>query len=115
MHAAGNLTRFDLAICRVFALLVRTQLSNEHYSMIPRAWPEILDFQSKHTLRNKAQGLAGVEPTPFDCCINSCICFAGERFVESPAARNRRNAPPVFRRCFDQCFSLSRIPQMFLL
>ena len=39
----------------------------------------------------------------------------GERFVDSLAAQNRRNAPPVFRRCFDRCFSLSRIPQVFLL
>lgn len=75
--AAGNLTRFELAICRVFAFVVRTQLSNEHYSMVPKAWPEISDFHSKHTLRTKAQGLAGVQPLPFDCCIGSCVCFAG--------------------------------------
>ena len=39
----------------------------------------------------------------------------GERFVDSPAARNRRNVSPDFRRCFDRGFALSRIPQMFLL
>ena len=78
MHtAAENLTKFELAICRVFAFVVRTQMSNEHYSMVPEAWPEISEFHSKHTLRAKVQGLAGVKPTQYDCCVGSCVCFAG--------------------------------------
>jgi len=45
--------------------------------MIPETWPEISHFYSEHVLRAKAQGLAGVEPLRFDCCVNSCVCFAG--------------------------------------
>ena len=45
--------------------------------MIPKTWTEISQFESEHVLRVKAQGLAGVEPVRFDCCVNSCVCFAG--------------------------------------
>lgn len=76
--AAGNLTRFELAICRAFAFVVRTQLSNDHHAMVQEAWPEVSNFHSKHTLRAKAQALAGVKPQQFDCCIGSCVCFTGQ-------------------------------------
>ena len=74
---AGNLTQYEHAICRMFAFLVRTQLTNEQFSMIPETWPEISDFHSEHILRAKASGLAGIEPIRFDCCVGSCVCFAG--------------------------------------
>ena len=45
--------------------------------MIQETWPEISDFHSEYTLRTKAQGLAGIKPLRFDCCIGSCVCFAG--------------------------------------
>jgi hypothetical protein len=74
---AADLTRYELAICRAFAFLVRTRLTDKNFAMIPETWPEISGFHSKHVLRAKAQGLAGVEPLRFDCCPNSCVCFAG--------------------------------------
>ena len=74
---AGNLTNYELAICRAFAFLVRSRLSSEHFGMIPETWPEITEFQSEHVLRAKAQALAEVEPLRFDCCVGSCVCFAG--------------------------------------
>ena len=64
---AGNLTNYELAICRAFAFLVRSRLSSEHFGMIPETWPEITEFQSEHVLRAKAQALAEVEPLRFDC------------------------------------------------
>jgi len=45
--------------------------------MIKETWPEISRFDSKRVLRTKAQRLAGVEPQCFDCCVGSCVCFAG--------------------------------------
>ena len=74
---AGNLTRYELAICHAFAFLVRTQLTSEQFSMIPETWPEISDFHSEHVLRAKVSGLAGIEPQQFDCCVGSCVCFTG--------------------------------------
>ena len=75
---AGNLTRYDLAICRAFAFLVRTQLTSKNFAMVPETWPGISEFHSEHVLRAKAQGLAGVKPLRFNCCANSCVCFAGQ-------------------------------------
>ena len=74
---AGNLTQYELAICRTFAFLVRTQLTGEQFSMIPDMWPEISDFHSEHVLCAKVSGLAGIEPQRFDCCVGSCVCFTG--------------------------------------
>ena len=74
---ADNLTAYDLAICRAFAFLIRTQLTREKFGMIPETWPEISSFHSGHVLRAESRRLAGVDPLQFDCCINSCICFAG--------------------------------------
>lgn len=45
--------------------------------MVQETWPEISEFYSKHILRAKARGLAGVKPVQYDCCIGSCVCFAG--------------------------------------
>ena len=44
--------------------------------MIPETW-KVDDFKSQHVLRAKAQSLAGIEPLRFDCCTNSCVCYAG--------------------------------------
>ena len=75
--AANHLTEYELAICRAFAFLVRSQLTSERFSMIPETWPEITQFQSEYLLRAKVKGLAGVKPQRFDCCVGSCVCFAG--------------------------------------
>lgn len=72
----GNLTKYELAICRAFAFLVRTQLSSDHFEMIPETW-NVDNFKSEHILRAKVQSLAGIEPLRFDCCANSCVCYAG--------------------------------------
>jgi hypothetical protein len=35
------------------------------------------DFPSAYLLRARAKELTGIEPVRYDCCINSCICYAG--------------------------------------
>jgi hypothetical protein len=46
--------------------------------MIPEAWPRAAaSFESEHILRAKAQALAEIEPMRFDCCVGSCVCYAG--------------------------------------
>ena len=74
---ANHLTDYELAICRAFAFLIRSQLTGEQFSMIPETWPEISQFYSEYSLRAKVQGLTGVKPQRFDCCVGSCVCFAG--------------------------------------
>ena len=44
--------------------------------MIPETW-NVPGFKSAHVLRTKAQALAGIEPLRFDCCVGSCVCYAG--------------------------------------
>ena len=44
--------------------------------MIPET-RKVDDFKSQHTLRAKAQALAGIDPLRFDCCVDSCICYTG--------------------------------------
>ena len=74
---AHHLSDYERAICRAFAFLVRSQLSNGQFAMIPNAWQQIIDFESEYVLRAKVEALAGVKPQKFDCCVNSCVCFAG--------------------------------------
>lgn len=45
--------------------------------MVPVTWTEISDFKSEHVLRAKAKALADIEPLRFDCCVGSCVCYAG--------------------------------------
>jgi len=73
---AGNLSQFDVAICRAFAFLIRTQLTKEGFAMIPETW-SIPNFKSEYVLRAKARSLAGIEPLRFDCCVDSCVCYTG--------------------------------------
>ena len=35
------------------------------------------DFPSAYFLRARAKELTGIEPVRYDCCVNSCICYAG--------------------------------------
>lgn len=35
------------------------------------------DFPSAYILRARAKALAGIEPKRYDCCVNSCVCYAG--------------------------------------
>ena len=113
---ANNLSAYELAICRAFAFTVRTQMSNDNYAMIKETWPEISDFPSKHTLHTKSQGLAGIEPLPFDCCVNSCVCFAGRY---SPLEKCPRCDEPRFEVNFygkkkprSQFFYIPLIPRL---
>ena len=59
---AGKLSDYDIAICRAFALLIHTQLTNLQFKMIPEAYPGIGSHKSEHILWARAQALAGIEP-----------------------------------------------------
>ena len=34
------------------------------------------DFPSAYILRARAKALTGIEPIRYDCCVNSCVCYA---------------------------------------
>lgn len=89
---AGNLSEYDMAICRAFALLIRTQLTNLKFEMVPEAYPDIKSYKSEHILRDRAQTLSGILPQRFDCCVNSCVCYAGHysQLVKCPRCNEPR-------------------------
>ena len=77
--ADGDLSEYEMKICRLFAYLVRSGQSKEKFAMLPFVFPEAPDgfFLSEYTIRSRAKKLGGVEPKHYDCCIKSCICYAG--------------------------------------
>jgi len=75
----GNLNDYDIGICKAFAWLIRSEVSRETFSSIPEAFSNFVgeDFPSAYYLRARAKVLTGIEPIRYDCCIKSCICYAG--------------------------------------
>jgi len=75
----GDLSEYDEKICRLFAYLVRTGQSKEKFAMLPFAYPDAPDgfFHSEYTIRSRAKDLAGIKPKHYNCCIKSCVCYAG--------------------------------------
>lgn len=75
----GNLHEYDISICKLFAWLVRSGVSKQMYSAMPDGLSGFIGnpLPSEYLLRARARELAGIEPVPYDCCINSHICYAG--------------------------------------
>lgn len=75
----GDLSNYDEKICRLFAYLVRSGQSKEKFAMLPFVFPEAPDgfFLSEYMIRSRAKTLSGIEPKHYDCCIKSCVCYAG--------------------------------------
>ena len=69
----------DIAICKAFAWLVRSRVSKQMFSKIPEGLSGFVKntLPSPHVLRARARELAEVEPVRYNCCIKSCICYAG--------------------------------------
>jgi hypothetical protein len=75
----GDLSEYDEKICRLFAYLVRSGQSKEKFAMLPFVYPDAPEgfFHSEYVIRSHAKTLAGIEPKHYDCCIKSCVCYAG--------------------------------------
>ena len=75
----GSLNDYDIAICKLFAWRVRTGMSKAMFSAMPDALSGFLndDLPSEHILRARAMALSGIEPIRYDCCVKSCVCYAG--------------------------------------
>lgn len=75
----GDLSENETKICRLFAYLVRSGQSKEKFAMLPFAFPDAPEglFPSEYTIRSRAEKLSGIEPKRYDCCIKSCVCYAG--------------------------------------
>ena len=49
------------------------------YAAIPEGFSTFVsdEFPTSYFLRARAKELTGIKPIRYDCCVNSCICYAG--------------------------------------
>ena len=76
-NIAGKLTERDVAILRAYTFKVDEHLTDEAFAKIPFAFPKEA-VPTVKVCRSRLQALSGFKPVRYDCCINSCCCFAGE-------------------------------------
>ena len=66
-----------MSILRAYSFKVDEHLTDEAFAKIPYAFPSE-PVPSVNICRSRLQFLSGLKPERYDCCINSCCCFAGE-------------------------------------
>src|SRR5882762_1209378 len=76
-NTAGKLSERDMSILRAYALKVNEHMTNKAFAKIPFSFPKE-PVPSVKVCRALLLALSGFKPVPYDCCINSCCCFAGE-------------------------------------
>ena len=75
----GDLSDYDEKICHLFAYLVCSGQSKKKFAMLPFVYPEAPEgfFLSEYTICSCAKTLSGIKPKHYNCCIKSCVCYAG--------------------------------------
>ena len=76
-NSAGKLSERDMSILRAYAFKVDEHLTDEAFAKIPFAFPKET-VPTVKVCKSRLQALSGFKPEKYDCCINSCCCFAGE-------------------------------------
>ncbi|KAI0795169.1 hypothetical protein BC629DRAFT_1250557, partial [Irpex lacteus] len=66
----------DFDYLRPFALKVDTHMPGETFAKLEYAFPSS-NVPSWKVCQQRVADLSGFEPQVYDCCINSCCCFAG--------------------------------------
>ncbi|KIO21589.1 hypothetical protein M407DRAFT_50226, partial [Tulasnella calospora MUT 4182] len=61
---------------KAFKFLLETNLGANAYLKLRQTFKG-LDIPSLKVLRRHMHSLSGLEPALYDCCSNSCMCFAG--------------------------------------
>lgn len=61
---------------KMFKLQIEIGLGTNTYAKLIHTFPE-LDVPSLKVLRRRTQQEAGLAAVVYDCCKNSCICYAG--------------------------------------
>jgi hypothetical protein len=84
-NIAGNLSERDMLILQVYAFKINEHLTDEVFAKIPYAFLKD-PVPTVKVCRSWLQALSGFRPVRYDCCINSCWCFAGDH-------RDRTNCP----------------------
>jgi len=76
-NIAGKLTERDMSILRAYTFKVDSHLTDDAFAKIPFAFPKE-NVPTIKVCRSRLQALSGFKPVRYDCCINSCCCFAGK-------------------------------------
>jgi hypothetical protein len=76
LFTAEEITEDEIAFLRHFALKVESHMTDETFAKLPFAFPEAYISSFKIT-KARAEFFAAFKPVPYDCCINSCCCYAG--------------------------------------
>ena len=66
-----------MSILRAYAFKVDEYLTDEAFAKIPFAFPNE-HVPTAKVCRSRLRFLSGLQPRRYDCCVNSCCCFAGE-------------------------------------
>jgi len=66
-----------MSILRAYAFKVDEHVTDKAFAKIPVAFPKE-PVPTVKVCRARLQALSGFKPVRYDCCINSCCCFAGE-------------------------------------
>lgn len=74
-----------MSILRAYAFKVDEHVTDKAFAKIPFVFPKE-PVPSVKVCRARLQALSGFKPVRYDCCINSCCCFAGEH-------KERMNCP----------------------
>lgn len=96
---------------KMFKLQIEIGFGTNAYAKLIHTFPE-LEVPSLKVLRRRVQQEAGLTPVAHDCCINSCICYAGP-YIDSTScpfckhARRDDNDNP-----FKQFHYVPLIPQL---
>ncbi|KDQ11949.1 hypothetical protein BOTBODRAFT_113772, partial [Botryobasidium botryosum FD-172 SS1] len=74
---AGCLTEDELETIRAFNLKTDTCMPASTFEKLPHAFPKLSTLPSLYRMQSQIAQLSGLKPVLYDCCINSCCCFAG--------------------------------------
>jgi hypothetical protein len=76
--SSEKLTAYDIAICRAYAYKIRQHISDDGWDPLRSLYSNDMDpLPSLDATRSYIHGLSGFAPQIFDCCKNSCLCYAG--------------------------------------
>ncbi|KLO12793.1 hypothetical protein SCHPADRAFT_828994, partial [Schizopora paradoxa] len=82
MNVLGDdiLTDDDKNNIRAFNLLMRSTMTSKTFRQMRWAFRHKMDIDSEWVILHRLALLSGVTPVWYDCCINCCCCFVGEKY-----------------------------------
>lgn len=115
-YSGHRLSPADLRDIRAHNYKVDVNLGARAFEKLSRAFPQLDDLPSLKRLQSRMTFLSGVKPKPFDCCINSCVCFVGPfaEEVDCPECHEpRRNSQGRPRNTYHHIPIIPRLQNLY--